>query len=76
MGEKVKIIIGGLFNRKNPGQASIAARLDRLPVSPFHYRLLVINGFAWAFDAFDVGLITFVVTALNKAWTLQRPKPG
>jgi putative MFS transporter len=58
------------------GQASIAARLDRLPVSPFHYRLLVINGFAWAFDAFDVGLITFVVAALNKAWNLTAAQTG
>src|SRR5208337_2145120 len=58
------------------GQAIIAARLDRLPVSRFHYRLLVINGFAWAFDAFDVGLITFVVTALNKAWGLTAAQTG
>ena len=57
-------------------QASIAARLDRLPVSGYHYKLLVINGFAWAFDAFDVGLITFVVTALNKAWSLSPAQTG
>lgn len=57
-------------------QASIAARLDRLPVSPFHYRLLTINGFAWAFDAFDVGLVTFVVAALNRAWGLSAAQTG
>jgi len=57
-------------------QAHIAARLDRLPVSPYHYKLLVINGFAWAFDAFDVGLITFVVAALNKAWSLTPAQTG
>ncbi len=57
-------------------QASIAARLDRLPVSGVHYRLLTINGFAWAFDAFDVGLITFVVAALNKAWNLTTAQTG
>jgi MFS transporter, putative metabolite:H+ symporter len=57
-------------------QASIAARLDRLPISRFHYKLLTINGFAWAFDAFDVGLITFVVAALNKAWSLTPAQTG
>lgn len=57
-------------------QATIAARLDRLPISRYHYKLLVINGFAWAFDAFDVGLITFVVAALNKAWALTPVQTG
>lgn len=57
-------------------QAMIAARLDRLPVSRYHYRLLTINGFAWAFDAFDVGLITFVVAALNRAWGLTPVQTG
>lgn len=56
--------------------AKVAARLDRLSVSPFHYRMLIINGFAWAFDAFDVGLVTFVVTALTKAWNLNPGQVG
>ncbi|MEN6414527.1 MAG: MFS transporter [Veillonellales bacterium] len=55
---------------------SIIARMDRLPLSPFHYRMLTVNGFAWAFDAFDVGLVTFVVTALVKAWQLTPGQVG
>lgn len=50
--------------------AEVSARLDRLPRSRFHYRLLGINGCAWAFDAFDVGLMTFVVAKLNQSWNL------
>ncbi|CAA7600825.1 Major facilitator superfamily transporter [Acididesulfobacillus acetoxydans] len=53
------------------GYGSMSNRLDRLPISGFHYKLLRINGFAWAFDAFDTGLITFVVAALAKVWQLN-----
>jgi len=55
---------------------SIAARLERLPVSKLHYRLLVIHGFGWLFDAMDVGIITFVVTALAKDWNLSTFEVG
>lgn len=54
----------------------IVARMERLPLGSFHYRMLGINGAAWAFDAFDVGLVTFVVTALTKAWNLSTGQVG
>ena len=54
----------------------IAARLDRLPLSRFHYKLLAINGCAWAFDAFDVGLVTFIATALIQSWKLNPAQVG
>ncbi|MDF2874970.1 MAG: naiP1 [Sporomusa sp.] len=54
----------------------VAARLDRLPLSRFHYKLLTINGCAWAFDAFDVGLVTFIATALIQAWHLSSAQVG
>lgn len=57
-------------------KAAIAARLDRLPRSGFHYKLLGINGLAWAFDAFDVGLMTFVVAKLNQSWSLSAEETG
>ncbi|SDE04768.1 hypothetical protein [Sporomusa acidovorans] len=55
---------------------TVAAKLDRLPLSGFHYKLLTINGCAWAFDAFDVGLITFIATALSEAWQLSSAQVG
>ena len=55
---------------------TVAARLDRLPLSRFHYKLLLINGCAWAFDAFDVGLVTFIATALVQAWALSSAQVG
>lgn len=57
-------------------QAEVSARLDRLPRSKFHYKLLGINGCAWAFDAFDVGLMTFVAAKLNQSWNLAPAQTG
>ena len=41
-----------------------AERLDRLPFTRQHGRLVVGSGFGWALDAMDVGLISFVMAAL------------
>jgi MFS transporter, putative metabolite:H+ symporter len=45
-------------------------RLDRLPFSPQHRRLLLGSGGGWALDAMDVGLISFVMAALAVQWDL------
>jgi putative MFS transporter len=45
-------------------------RLDRLPFSPQHRRLLVGSGTGWALDAMDVGLVSFVMAALAVQWDL------
>ncbi|KFJ04088.1 MAG: MFS transporter [Bifidobacterium subtile] len=58
-----------------PGQSASAAqtgqrpltrneRLDRLPFNAAHRKLLVASGIGWAFDAMDVGLVSFVVAAI------------
>jgi putative MFS transporter len=46
-------------------------RLDNLPFSPLHRRLLVIAGAGWAMDAMDVGLISFIMAALATQWALD-----
>lgn len=45
-------------------------RLDRLPFTRLHGRLLVGSGVGWALDAMDVGLISFVMAALAREWGL------
>ncbi|WP_029211274.1 MULTISPECIES: MFS transporter [Arsenicicoccus] len=45
-------------------------RLDRLPFTSKHRRLLAGSGVGWALDAMDVGLISFVLTALARQWQL------
>ena len=46
-------------------------RLDRLPFTSAHGRLLVGSGVGWALDAMDVGLISFVMVALGSQWGLS-----
>lgn len=50
---------------------SASARLDRLPFTRKHLRVLTGSGLGWALDAMDVGLISFVIAALAVQWQLQ-----
>ncbi len=50
---------------------SRAERLDRLPFTREHGRLVFGSGLGWALDAMDVGLISFVMTALAAQWALS-----
>lgn len=47
-----------------------AERLDRLPFTPLHRRLLLVAGAGWAMDAMDVGLISFIMAVLARQWHL------
>jgi putative MFS transporter len=46
------------------------ARLDALPFTREHTRLLIGSGIGWAMDAMDVGLISFVIVQLSAQWDL------
>lgn len=48
-----------------------AERLDRLPFTRAHRKLLVGSGTGWALDAMDVGLISFIMAALGAQWQLS-----
>lgn len=54
----------------------IISRLQRLPVGRFHYRLLIIVGLGWMFDAMDTGMIAFIMPSLVKAWQLSPSQSG
>ncbi|RJK97537.1 MFS transporter [Vallicoccus soli] len=54
-----------------PTAPSRAQRLDALPFTPAHRRLVVGSGVGWALDAMDVGLISFVMAALAVQWDLS-----
>ncbi|AHI23878.1 MFS transporter [Corynebacterium vitaeruminis] len=45
-------------------------RLDHMPVTAKHKRMLVGSGLGWALDAMDVGLISFIMAALAAQWGL------
>ena len=54
----------------------IVTRLERVPVSKFHYQLLIITGLGWLFDAMDTGIIAFVLPVLIKSWGLTAAQVG
>lgn len=60
----------GTATHPSPG-LSRNARLDRLPVTGKHRRLLFGSGIGWALDAMDVGLISFIMAALAVHWNLS-----
>jgi len=48
-------------------RASAAARLDRLPIGPFHRKMLMLIGAGMFFDSFDIYLTGTVLGALMKS---------
>ena len=44
----------------------ILTRLHNLPPSRFHYKLLVLVGIGWLFDAMDTGLVSFVLPGFGQ----------
>ncbi len=50
---------------------SLTYRLDKVPLSRFHRKLVMVSGAGWMFDSMDVGLIAFVVATLARDWTLR-----
>ncbi|WP_322409065.1 MFS transporter [Microbacterium invictum] len=50
--------------------ASVSDRLDALPFTRRHLRVLTGSGVGWALDAMDVGLISFVIAVLVQQWSL------
>ncbi|MGO2572480.1 MAG: MFS transporter [Corynebacterium casei] len=59
------------MTRTTTSQLSRNERLDRLPVTPKHKKLLWGSGIGWALDAMDVGLISFIMAALAVHWNLE-----
>ncbi|MEE1617664.1 MFS transporter [Brachybacterium sp. J153] len=47
-------------------------RLDRLPFTRKHGKMLGASGIGWALDAMDVGLVSFVIAALTVHWEIGK----
>lgn len=60
----------------DPTTPTRSQRLDRLPFTRAHGRLLVGSGIGWALDAMDVGMISFVMAALAAQWQLDAATLG
>jgi MFS transporter, putative metabolite:H+ symporter len=55
---------------------TFVARLDRVPLNSFHWRLLITSGLGWMFDAMDVLLIGFLVAPITKEFALAPAQVG
>lgn len=55
---------------------NISARLERLPLLRLHWNILILTGIGWMFDAMDVGLVSFVMPAIQKEWILTPSQLG
>ncbi|HET8570061.1 MAG TPA: MFS transporter [Candidatus Limnocylindria bacterium] len=50
---------------------SFVARLDAVPLNRFHWKLLIVSGIGWMFDAMDVILVAFLVTPVSREFALD-----
>jgi putative MFS transporter len=55
---------------------SIAARIERMPFSRFHRRLLLMGGLGYTFDAMDAAVLAFLLPVLRQQWGLTSVQTG
>lgn len=55
---------------------TVSERLERLPFSRFHFKLLIIGGLGLAFEALDAGIIAFILPSLREQWGLTGLQAG
>jgi putative MFS transporter len=55
---------------------TFVARLDRVPLNRFHWRLLILSGFGWMFDAMDVLMLSFLLTPIRGEFKLDAAGAG
>jgi putative MFS transporter len=51
-------------------------RMERLPFSRFHWRLLWMGGLGYTFDAMDGAMIAFILPAVSALWALSNQQTG
>jgi putative MFS transporter len=55
---------------------TFVARLDRVPLNRFHWRLLVVSGLGWMFDAMDVLMLSFLLAPISGEFKLDANQRG
>src|SRR3989454_5892875 len=58
------------------GAETFVARLDRVPLNRFHWRLLLLSGLGWMFDAMDVLMLSFLLTPIRNEFKLDATAVG
>jgi putative MFS transporter len=55
---------------------TFVARLDRVPLNRFHWRLLILSGLGWMFDAMDVLMLSFLLAPIRGEFKLDATGAG
>jgi putative MFS transporter len=55
---------------------SLTARMDRLPLSRPHYKLLLIGGLGYSFDGMDGAVVAFLLPRIKEVWGLANAQLG
>ncbi|HEY4298204.1 MAG TPA: MFS transporter [Paraburkholderia sp.] len=56
--------------------SAVTARLERLPISGFHRKLLLIGGLGYMFDGLDSSSLAFLLPVVSKLWHLTSAESG
>ncbi len=56
--------------------SSISQRIERLPVTKMLWKVLLLTGIGWLFDAMDQGMVAGVMAAIGKEWKLGPAELG
>jgi putative MFS transporter len=56
--------------------STISARIERMPFSSFHKKLLLMGGLGYTFDAMDAAVLAFLLPVLRKEWALTSVQTG
>jgi putative MFS transporter len=56
--------------------STISARIERMPFSSFHRKLLLMGGLGYTFDAMDAAVLAFLLPVLRKEWALTSVQTG
>jgi MFS transporter, putative metabolite:H+ symporter len=57
-------------------ELNVLKRIERLPFSRFHWRLLLMGGLGYTFDAMDGAMIAFILPAVTSLWGLTNQQTG
>ncbi|MDP9353640.1 MAG: MFS transporter [Chloroflexota bacterium] len=55
---------------------TLEQRLDAQPLTSGHWRVTLLSGLGWMFDAMDIGLLSFVLVAIAREWNLSQEQVG
>lgn len=63
-------------NKSRAMENNLLARLNQMPFSRATVGIVILLSFVWLAEAFDIGIVGPVITALHTAWNLSKSQTG